>query len=211
MKVWAAAEEELVVVAVPVGSADNATEAPCVDDPHERGVVLVPEIGREGLGREDVAVDDAPAPPVGLPLDARREVGIAEHRREHGRELPRLEAVRVRLLDPVRGRGDVREVAVDVRRADGPHGLLLEGRARLGLRHHVLTPEAHGRRGRGHDLHPEEGVAAGVVAAGVASRPAGPHGVVPVDVRVAPVAHGVAVASPHGVHAAVVVHRLSNG
>ena len=72
-----------MVVAVPVGSADNATEAPvgtkhrvrhvrrifdailkviesnapCVDDPHERGIVLVPKVGRQGLGREDVAVD----------------------------------------------------------------------------------------------------------------------------------------------------------
>ena len=89
-----------MVVAVPVGSTDNATEAPagtkhrvrhvrrildailkdiesntpCVDDPHERGIVLVPKVGREGLGREDVAVDYAPAPPVRLPLDASREV-----------------------------------------------------------------------------------------------------------------------------------------
>ena len=41
----------------------------------------MPEVGREGLGREDVAVYDAPAPPVGLPLDASREVYDRESRR----------------------------------------------------------------------------------------------------------------------------------
>ena len=205
----------------------------------------MPEVGREGLGCEYVAVYDAPAPPVGLPLDASREVydsgiakrcevtlggnnfsktgreltGVAEHHREHGRELPRLEAVRMRLPDPIRGRGDAREVAVDVsrpgtvRRPDSPDGLLLEGRARPGLRNHVLTAHAHGRRGRGHDLHPEEGMAAAsAVMSGLTSRhsrSAGSHGVVPVDIGVAPVADVVAVASPHGVHvhAASVVHR----
>ena len=60
---------------------DVKSNAPCVDDPNERGVVLVPEVGRKGHGREDVAVYDLPAPPVGLPLDASREVydlGIAK-------------------------------------------------------------------------------------------------------------------------------------
>ena len=60
---------------------DVKSNSPRVDDPNERGVVLVTEVGREGRGRKDVAVYDFPAPPVGLPLDASHEVydlGIAK-------------------------------------------------------------------------------------------------------------------------------------
>lgn len=59
-----------MIVRVSIWTRDDTTEAPCVHDTYEGGMVGMTKVAGEGVGGEEVAVENLPGTAVWQPCNA---------------------------------------------------------------------------------------------------------------------------------------------
>mmetsp|Transcript_8742 Transcript_8742/g.14906 ORF Transcript_8742/g.14906 Transcript_8742/m.14906 type:complete len:271 (+) Transcript_8742:389-1201(+) len=92
MKLWFSAKKELMIIRIPIKSTCNTAEAPRIDNPDKRGIVLVTEVARESNLLEHITIIDLPASSVWQPTDYVHKIGVNQHHSHFRRKFLGLKA-----------------------------------------------------------------------------------------------------------------------